>query len=172
MTDRPEPTDADPAPSGPDPFPWPGRAWVSPRPHQLWRGPVRKKMAPHQPGAGRWSERFGAYLVCVRYRDDVDSRRRVVTVELVVDERPLPERPAPVVVPSPPAEALPEHPSAQVGIRIEGWELNQRRQAKQAGARWNPTFGLWLMTRAQAEAAGLSDRITPLPTASDLPQTP
>ncbi|ASM78948.1 hypothetical protein VITFI_CDS3171 [Vitreoscilla filiformis] len=169
MPDQPDPTDS----PSPAPFPWPGQAWVSPRRHQLWRGPVRKKIAPHQPGAGRWAERFGAYLVCVRYRDDLDTQRRVVTVELMVDERPLPTPPAPPPAPAaPPAPAPSEHPAASVGVRIEGWELNQRRQAKQAGARWHPNLGLWLMTRAQAEAAGLSDRITPLPTASDLPQTP
>lgn len=167
MSDLPEPTNSS-APS--TAFPWPGRAWVSPRRHQLWRGPVRKKMAPHQPGAGRWVERFGAYLVCVRYRDDLEHQRRVVTVELVVDERPLPAPPTP---PAPaPAPAPAEHPAARIGVRIERWELNQRRQAKQAGARWHAGLGLWLMTRAQAEAAGLSDRITPLPAPSDLPQTP
>jgi hypothetical protein len=142
-------------------------------------------MAPHQPGAGRWSERFGAYLVCVRYRDDVDSQRRVVTVELVVDERPLPEQrmesptpsptpdPAPAPAPSVLLTALPpDHPAARVGVRIQREEHGERQRAKNVGAFWSPSRGLWLMTRAQAEAAGLSERITALPTASDLPQTP
>ena len=119
MTFPPLPTPE--APASPDvaapassvPLRWPGSAWVTVAPHRLWKGPVRKKIAPQQPGAGRWSERFGHHLVCVRYRDDLDRQRRVVTVELVVDERPLkPSRaPTPVTAAPPPAPPSASRPS-------------------------------------------------------------
>ena len=143
----PHATHAQPAPPLRDPnapLPWPGVAWVDASPHALAKGPVRKKIAPGQPGAGRWSERFGHHLVCVRYRDDLERQRRVVTVELLVDERPLRARPTP----------------SKVGVQLDAGELAGRQRAMRAGGRWHSRLRLWVMTRAQARKAGLEHRIT------------
>lgn len=168
------------APGLPQP-PWPGMAWVSAGPHRLHKGPVRKKIAPQQPGAGRWAERFGQHLVCVRYRDDPDRQRRVVTVELLVDERPLrsapvrPRRP-PEAAPAPaqppaqpsarPPEAAPhpalasaattrEPPTDWVGLHFGVGQPELVRKAQSVRALWNPRTRQWVMPRRTAHALDL-----------------
>src|SRR5688572_28271220 len=49
---------------------------------------VIKKLAPSQPGALRWAGKYGANLICVRYRLDATGERRYTTMELLVDEAP------------------------------------------------------------------------------------
>lgn len=49
-------------------------------------GRVLKTMRPGDPGTKRWLERYGRRLVAVRYRGDKKARKRVTTIELVVDE--------------------------------------------------------------------------------------
>ena len=53
-------------------------------------GVVLKKLSPAAAGAKRLTTRYGPSLVCVRYREDTARGRRLTTVELIVDERPLP----------------------------------------------------------------------------------
>lgn len=76
---------------------------------------VLKKLSPTTPGAKRFATRYGQTLVCVRYREDPQGKRRLTTVELIVDERPLP-------VPA--------------GVRIAYGETELRHQVKAAGGIW------------------------------------
>ena len=46
-------------------------------------------MIPGQPGTKKWLEKYGDALICVRYRDDHQSQRRLKTIELVVESAPL-----------------------------------------------------------------------------------
>ena len=50
-------------------------------------GKVIKKLSPGQPGTARWLQKFGARLVCVRYRGNPTRRVRTTTIEIVVDEK-------------------------------------------------------------------------------------
>lgn len=47
---------------------------------------TRKKMKPGDPGTRHLLEQYGSRLVCVRYRYDVQRRKRQTTVEIVVAE--------------------------------------------------------------------------------------
>ncbi len=178
MPDAPAPTPAAPEASAPPPrnhhpsLAWPGLAWVGAGPHKLWQGQVRKKIAPGQPGSKRWAERFGTHLVCVRYRDDLERQRRVITVELLVDEHPLRQR-AGKSLASPKRqikrpnksqpEASPVPADAWVFLDI-GWEERPlRERAMRAGGVWNPHAKLWMLPKSQAQAAGLDARITQPP---------
>lgn len=155
---------------------------------------VVKKILPSQRGAQRWVQHYGQQLVCVRYRDDLHQGRRVVTVELQVDARPLcalPEEddvppvampPAEVCAPAPapqpgapqpdaplsppePSGPISRHhvapvwPQQRVAVRIGRNESALLQRARQAGARWEPDLSMWKMSRAQAEACGLTARI-------------
>lgn len=52
-----------------------------------WRqGRVLRTLWPAGAGTRRWLKQHGAALVCVRHREDPAGLRRVVTVELLVDE--------------------------------------------------------------------------------------
>ena len=101
---------------------------------------IVKKLAPHAPGAKRLAERFGAALVCVRYR--VDADRRYTTVELVVAEGRLPQR-AP----------------REVFVRVAYHEAEIRRQVKAAGGSWDAARKLWRLTQTAARTLGLLGRI-------------
>lgn len=105
-------------------------------------GRVTKKLAPGAPGTKRFQDRFGAALVCVRYRDDREGQRQYTTVELVVSDRTPTRR-----------------SDGEVLVRIDYREAQLRAQAKQAGATWDPTAKLWRMSRSAAKACGLAERI-------------
>ena len=51
---------------------------------------VTKRLLPGRPGTKRHQQQHGAQLVCVRYRHDPENGRRYTTVELLVDDSPLP----------------------------------------------------------------------------------
>ncbi|MDP2823194.1 MAG: hypothetical protein Q8O52_11055 [Sulfuritalea sp.] len=101
-------------------------------------GTVLKKLAPGASGTKRLATRFGNALVCVRYRDDPARGRRLTTVELVVEERPLP---------------------GPLAIRIGYEEAELRGQAKAAGGRWDPKLKLWLLPRAAVRKLKLENRV-------------
>lgn len=49
---------------------------------------ARRKLLPGQPGTKKLVEKYGANLVCIRYRYDSESKRKIKTVELIEDEGP------------------------------------------------------------------------------------
>jgi hypothetical protein len=105
-------------------------------------GVVRKKLAPGSPGTRRLQARYGAALVCVRYREveTADGRsRRLTTVELVVDER--------------------EITPTEIWLRIDYNETRLRQAVKQAGGIWDSKRRLWRIPENVAKKLGLADRI-------------
>ena len=105
-------------------------------------------LQPGQKGTRKLLDRYGAQLVCVRYHYDARQRKRVQTVELIVEEAPWgPNRMA--------------HRDAEVvGVRVGFREAELQRRVKSAGGRWNPIRRVWEIRRDQALALGLEDRIT------------
>lgn len=87
---------------------YPSRHYTQPRPNQdmaaprgpsrLARSRVTKTLQPGQPGTTRWQHAYGDHLVCVRYREDLQANARYVTVELVVETRPLRRQPPPPII--------------------------------------------------------------------------
>lgn len=117
---------------------------VQPRPAPVTAGAVVKKLAPGKPGTRRLLERFGASLVCVRYReaDHPDgTRRRLTTVELVVDERH-----------AQPKTAL---------LKIAYGETDLRRAIKEAGGVWDSQRRLWRAPLSSIKQLRLKSRIVP-----------
>lgn len=104
----------------------------------LLGGRVIKKLAPSAPGAKRLAARHGDSLICVRYRDDPATGRRLTTVELIADARPLP----------PPA-----------GIRIAYDEIELRRRVKAAGGIWDAEHKLWRLQKNLIRKLKLENRI-------------
>jgi hypothetical protein len=102
---------------------------------------VLKKLAPSAPGARRHAERFGDALVCVRYREDAANGRRLTTVELIVDERPL--------------------PGGDQWVRVGYAEAELRASVKEAGGQWDARRKLWRLSRAAVRKLKLADRIVP-----------
>lgn len=103
-------------------------------------GVVLKKLSPAAAGAKRLATRYGQSLVCVRYREDAGRGRRLTTVELIVDERPLP-------------------PS--LAVRVAFGETELRSAVKAAGGTWDGTRKVWLLSRAAVRKLKLAHRVVP-----------
>jgi hypothetical protein len=103
---------------------------------------VIKKLAPGTPGTRRLLERYGASLVCVRYREVETAdgaRRRLTTVELVVDERLA--------------------KSGEAWLRIAYDETELRRTVMQAGGTWDTERRLWRVPVRTIKQLRLEDRV-------------
>lgn len=130
-----------------------------PRPHDpaaLERTRVVKTLKRGQPGSRRWLERHGDRLLCVRYREDPEALQRYVTVELLVDTKPI--RPAAGTAASA-RKVRPEDDTRFVHVRIEVHEEATRRRAYEAGATCAPGKPVWRMPLATARALRLLRRI-------------
>lgn len=99
---------------------------------------VLKKLPPDAPGAKRLAARYGAALLCVRYREDCRAGQRLTTVELIVDQRPLP---------------------ALAGVRIAYGEADLRRKVKEAGGIWDAEQKLWRLPKSSIRKLKLEQRI-------------
>lgn len=99
---------------------------------------VLKKLSPKAAGTKRLTERYGKNLVCVRYREDLARSRRLTTVELIVDERPLP---------------------APIAVRIAFDETELRTQVKAAGGVWDPSRKLWQLPAKTVRKLKLQQRV-------------
>ena len=86
--------------------------------------------------------------MCIRYRYDEPRRKRLKTVELIVDE--IDWEPGGTKMRG---ETL-------VGLRLDWRELELRDRVKTAGARWDPARRLWKLRYDRVVALGLEGRIT------------
>ena len=108
---------------------------------------VRLHLKPGQKGTKRLLAQYGDRLICVRYRYDPNRKKRLKTVELLVEETDW--RP-----PGPPYAD-----DQVVGVRIAFDEAAVRERAKQAGGRWNPDRRVWELRYRDAVALKLATRI-------------
>ena len=103
---------------------------------------TRLTLAPGQNGTKKLLSRYGERLVCVRYRYDEQSKKRLKTVELIVDEMPWTGQPDPLVT-----------------IRLEPHEHEVRRRVKAAGGRWDPDRKLWSLRLSEVRRLRLQNRL-------------
>ncbi|MCP5114057.1 MAG: hypothetical protein GY953_24765 [bacterium] len=119
---------------------------------------IVKTVKPGQKGSKALLSRYGASLLCVRYRYDEDNRESLKTVELVVQRRSLKH------------EALCQGGAKRgggsegagrrrVAVRI-GWrEKDLQSRVKSAGGHWDPVRQVWFLRHDAAERLGLVGRI-------------
>jgi len=101
-----------------------------PRPAARRAAEVPLHLKPGQKGTKQLLAQYGDRLICVRYRYDVQRKKRFKTVELVVAER----------------DWEPRRRFADnqiVGLRVDFADVAVRAQVKQAGGRWNPERRVW-----------------------------
>jgi len=109
---------------------------------------------PGQSGKKKLVQRFGDRLIFVRYRYDLQRRRRYTTVELIVDEQPWG-----------PTQVSQRFPNSHTQPRFEGHASNRRPRGthpskiKEAGGKWHPARGVWILPLRRARALGVQDRI-------------
>ena len=109
---------------------------------------------PGQKGTQALVERYGARLVCVRYRYDAVKQRRYKTVELIVDQEHWSPPPEPSYPDTPPPEPL-----RRVGLRVGYHESELRQRVKAAGGTWFKDEKLWYVSADRVNALGLESRV-------------
>ena len=104
-------------------------------------------LRPGQRGTKKLLKQFGDRLVCVRYRYDETSGKRLKTAEIIIDEpgwdtgdRDIPSNERRYVV---------VHPH----------ELRIREKVKAAGGRWHPHKVAWSLPHDRIVSLGLTDRM-------------
>ncbi len=107
----------------------------------------KRTLKPGDPGTQKFLQRYGEDLVCVRYRYDPASNRRVTTVELIVEAGPWQQN----------QYRIPANKT--VRIRVDYEEAYLRKIVKHAGGKWNAQARVWELPYSDAKELGLTERI-------------
>jgi hypothetical protein len=119
---------------------------------------VRTTLMPGQNGTKQLVEQYGDQLVCVRYRYDEARKRRVKTIELIIEDTPWQkELPGGIRLPRPKLKHIHD-----VLVRIAFHETDLRTQVKQAGAQWIKDEKAWRLDHQTVVNLGLENRIIKL----------
>jgi hypothetical protein len=107
---------------------------------------IKATLAPGQKGTKQLLKAYGDQLVCVRYRYDKASQKRLKTVELIVDEQEwIPGVTIPVDKP--------------VAVKIGFGEAELREKVKTAGGYWNSAKKAWILSYRKVLQMGLERRM-------------
>jgi hypothetical protein len=106
-----------------------------------------RKLQPGQPGTKKLVERYGKDLLCVRYRYDPEGKRRLKTVELIVEEAPW----------QPVAEKIPLTKMMRIWLPYD--EIELQRQVEAACGKWNQQHKAWELPYQEVLRLGLTDYI-------------
>ncbi len=87
-------------------------------------------MKPGQKGTQRLVNRFGAALICVRYRYDERTGDNLTAAEIIVDRRPR-------------LMTTRYRDTDMVAVAVPYNETALREKLKAAGGRWNPEERVW-----------------------------
>lgn len=109
----------------------------------------QKVLKPGQPGTKKWLEKFGNSLYYVRHRYDKDQKRKLVTVELVVDEKAYETK------------KIKKPKNKIFYLKIDYSEKYLRKLVKEAGGHWNKEKKAWSLSYGQIINLGLEPRIIP-----------
>ncbi|MBN2041373.1 MAG: hypothetical protein JW864_15135 [Spirochaetes bacterium] len=108
---------------------------------------TEKILKPGQPGTKKLTEKFGDDLVCIRYRYDEISKKRITTVEIIVDNKIRNTKP----------KRIP--PNKIISIRINYNDMYLRKLVKSAGGKWNSIEKVWELTYRQIVELGLENKV-------------
>jgi hypothetical protein len=99
---------------------------------------------PGDRGTRKLVSEYGDKLVCVRYRYDKVRRRRLKTIETIVEEIPW--------IPKPGKDD-------PVFLRIRWNEKGLQTKIKNAGGKWNKDKKVWILSYGEVNKLELLDRV-------------
>ena len=114
---------------------------------------IRLTLRPGMAGTKKLLARYGERLVCVRYRYDKTTGRRVKTAELIVQDVEWAGR----------ARKPRRNDHDLVGVRIDWKESELRAAVKRAGGIWRPRQRLWELSWEAVRTLGLHGRVVEEP---------
>ena len=106
-----------------------------------------KTLIPGRPGTVKWVKKYGEALIYVRYRYDVLNKRKIKTVELIVEDEPWDGGKRKI-----PGNKI-------VEIKVSYGEVEIRRLVRQAGGKWNKEKKIWLLPYREVISLGLTGRM-------------
>ncbi len=108
---------------------------------------TRKVLRPGQPGTQKYMQEFGSDLICIRHRYNSKKRKKQITAEIVLEEKPWLTD----------TKRIP--PNKIVGIKVTYQEKNIRKMIQDVGAKWDPVSRLWFLAYHHIESLGLEKRM-------------
>jgi hypothetical protein len=94
---------------------------------------ARVTLKPGQKGTKKLTAQYGDKLICVRYRYDVESRKKLKTVEIIVEESDWTP------------QASKYSAGMMVSLRIGPRDTSWQEQVRALGGRWDPGQRLWFI---------------------------
>ena len=133
-------------------------------------------LLPGQKGTRKLQRQYGDALVRVRYRYDGERRRRLTTVELIIEDVPWEPRrhhvaPEPVTNADPPPDLSHDaepavrprpwgpHVKGKLAVKLLYREADLRREVRHRGGWWDPELKVWWLAEQHVEALRLTHRI-------------
>ena len=108
---------------------------------------TERTMLPGDPGSKKWMKKYGDALICIRYRLDRERKKKIKTVELIVEEKPYQFKTGKIPW------------NKQVKIKIKYGERHFGCLAREAGGVWNRAEKVWELPYHQVKALGLVHRM-------------
>ena len=111
---------------------------------------TQRTLLPGQPGTKKLLQQHGKQLICVRYKYNPETKTRLKTIELVIEETPW--KPQPRHIPK----------NKFMLLRIGTHEIQLNTMIRAAGGRWNHEHKVWELPYRDILELGLRDRIIEL----------
>lgn len=108
---------------------------------------TRLKLNPGQRGTKKLVTQYGERLICVRYRYDEKRKKRLKTVELIVEEIDW----------DPPNNCIARDSIVSIHINFNETELQGK--VKKAGGKWNKIRKVWDIRYDKVLKLGLKERM-------------
>jgi hypothetical protein len=108
---------------------------------------TKKTVSAGKPGTKKWIKKFGHKLICVRYKYDIENKRKIKTVELEVENQAWE-----LDVNRIPANKL-------TRLKVDYGEIHVGKVIRAAGGRWDKKNKYWELPYREVVALGLEDRI-------------
>jgi len=108
---------------------------------------TRRTVYPGDPGSKKWQNIYGDKLLCVRYKYDIQNKKRITTIELIADEQEW--QPKPTYIPK----------NKIVKLQINYGEVDLARKVKSMGGSWNREKKVWELAYGYVQTLGLTKRI-------------
>jgi len=106
-----------------------------------------KTILPGNSGTKKEFDKYGNKLICVRYKNDYINRRKVKTVELIIENKPWSENKGKRPI------------NKKVYITVDYNEKHLRKIVSSTGGIWNKEKRLWEMIYGDVINLGLEDRL-------------
>jgi hypothetical protein len=106
---------------------------------------IRQTIKAGKRGTIKYVDKYGPDLLYVRYYYDWEKRKRITTVELVLDRKKWEPKKIP--------------PKTKVKLKVGREEIGIQKKIKEKGGKWNWEKGVWEIEFGSVKELGLQSRM-------------